>query len=419
MSVVIPALNERQNLDLLLPALKEELSRLGIRWEIVISDGGSTDGGPDIARSRGARVVRQTERGYGGALIAGFAAARGAYILTMDADLSHRPVVAEQLWAHRSQADMLIASRYVPGGKAAMGKFRYVLSRILNETFRRLLCVPVMDQSSGFRLYRREAVRDLVLESRDFDVLEEILLRVHSNGWSVGEVPFEYMSRGSGNSHARLVQFAGAYLKTLARMWSLRNSIEAADYDYRGYDSRILLQRYWQRRRHAIVTQFASGSQRVLDAGCGSSRIVVDMVDSIGLDIRFNKLRWLKPHHSRLLQGDTLALPFANECFDTVISSQVVEQLLQPETAFAEFWRVLKPGGLLILGTPDNSKPLWWFLRWAYGKLLPHAYAPYQISRFTREALEQRLRHWNYEIIDCRYVGGCEMIFKLRKRGNS
>ncbi len=421
LAVVIPAVNERENLELLLPALRETLVGLGVTHEIVVADGGSRDGTREAAERRGTRVVLQKERGYGGALLAGFASTTAPYIVTMDADLSHRPIFLEEFWKRREEGEVLIASRYVPGGRADMGWPRRVLSRILNRTYSRVLSLPIRDLSSGFRMYRRDVLVDLTLTARDFDVLEEILIHIFAQGWRIREVPFHYMSRGSGRSHARLLTFGWAFLKTLVRMWQLRNSVASADYDHRAFNSPIPLQRYWQRARHRIILRFLEnshpgGRNRVLDIGCGSSRIIQDLPEAIGLDIVMPKLRFLRDRHSRLVQGSVLALPFSNDSFDAVICSQVIEHIPDHPSVFAELIRVLPPGGTLILGTPDYGRWLWWVLEWIYGKILPDAYAHEHITHFTRHDLAHRLEARGYELQDCRYVGFCEMIFKARKR---
>jgi dolichol-phosphate mannosyltransferase len=362
-------------------------------------------------------VVGQTERGYGGALIAGFAATTAPYLLTMDADLSHRPVFIEELWKRRHEAEMLIASRYVEGGRADMTGTRRLMSHVLNRVYSRVLSVKLRDLSSGFRMYRRDALAGLTFEARDFDILEEILIRVYNAGWSVVEVPFDYMARGSGRSHVHFIKFARAFLRTLVRMWRLRNSVDAADYDYRAFDSPVWLQRYWQRTRHRIILDFVERrDDAILDIGCGSSRIVLDLPErTVGLDIAAHKLRWLRPRHRDLTRASGDALPFANASFDVVINSEVIEHVPDRPEFFTEMDRVLRPGGTLIVGTPDYDRWLWHALEWVYGKLLPGAYAHEHITHYTRKSLDARLRAMGYDVLECRYVGYCEMIFKARK----
>ncbi|MFQ5932092.1 MAG: glycosyltransferase [Nitrospiraceae bacterium] len=415
LAIVIPTANERENLELLLPALKEVVVRLGVSAEIVIADAGSHDGTQDTAAGWGARVVVQEERGYGGAILAGVAATKAPYVITMDADLSHRPVFLEEFWRRRGEAEMLIASRYVEGARSDMGRFRRLLSRVLNRTYSRALSLPFRDLSSGFRMYHREILAGLTLESRNFDILEEILIRIHAEGWRILEIPFHYMTRGSGRSHVRLFKFGWAFLKTLLRMWRFRNSVDAADYDYRAFDSPIWLQRYWQRTRHRIILDFAAGRDSLLDAGCGSSRIILDLPNAVGMDIAQSKLRWLLGHRRRLVRARCEQLPFRDGSFNGVINSEVIEHVPDDACLLAETWRVLTPGGVLILGTPDYGRWLWWVLEWIHGKVLPDGYAHQHITRFTRRGLARRLQSIGYEILDCRYVGFCEMIFKAQK----
>ena len=226
LSVIIPALNEQENLDLLLPALGKVIDELSLSTEIIVVDGGSVDQSRNVAQQHGARIVVQEERGYGGALLAGFASARAPFVVTMDADLSHSPDFLWDFWEAHEVADLIIASRYVLGGSADMGFLRRVLSLILNRTYSRVLSLPVNDVSSGVRLYRRDVLGTLNLQARDFDVLEEILVKIYVREGRVKEVPFHYEARNTGKSHAKLVKFGWAYLKTLLRMRRLRNSAQ-------------------------------------------------------------------------------------------------------------------------------------------------------------------------------------------------
>ncbi len=70
-----------------------------------------------------------------------------------------------------------------------------------------MLAIPVRDLSSGFRLYKREALQNLKFESQNFEIQEEILAKAYAHGFSVTEVPFVYFPRASGRSHARVIRF--------------------------------------------------------------------------------------------------------------------------------------------------------------------------------------------------------------------
>lgn len=415
LSVVIPALNEAANLDQVLPVVEAALTRLAVSHELIVVDGGSTDGTQEVVRRHRARLVSQQLPGFGGAYRAGFGQARGEFIVTLDADGSHDPAFINDLWAARSQAEVVIASRYLPGGAADMPRWRWVLSRVLNATFRRGLSLPVRDLSSGFRLYRRAALLELTLTGTDFDVLEEILIRALAAGFRVREVPFRYRARVAGRSHARLLKFALSYLRTFVAMWRLRNSIASSDYDARAYDSIIPLQRYWQRRRHQVITRLARGFARVLDVGCGSSQILASSPGVIGLDIQLHKLRYARRFKNPLVHGSIFELPFADRTFDCVICSEVVEHIPAEERPFDELLRVLKIGGRLILGTPDYDQWQWRALEWVYGRVSPGGYADEHITHYTRANLSTYLQGKGFAIESVEYVGGSEMIFSLRK----
>jgi dolichol-phosphate mannosyltransferase len=414
LTVLIPAANQASNLDLdrLLPALRLELRSLEISHELLVVDQGSTDRFHEIAGRHDARLLRQPTPGYGAALRTGFDQALGEYMLTLDADGSHDPSFLRAIWAARAGVDVVIASRYVQGAAAEMPRTRQALSRTLNLVLRRGLSLPYSDLSSGYRLYRRAALASVALQATGFDILQETLIRMVAAGYTIREVPLRY--RALGTSRAWLARFALSHLKTFGAMWKLRNSIASADYDARAYESVVPLQRYWQRRRYQVITTMAAGALRVLDVGCGSSRII-GSARMVGLDIVLAKLRYARRYGNPLVHGSIFELPFKDGAFDCVICSEVIEHVPADERVFSELARVLEPGGRLILGTPDYDRWRWRALEWLYGRLAPGGYADEHITHYSRSNLAAYLVARGFTIDSLKYVGGSEMIFALRK----
>ena len=415
LSIILPVVNERNNLRELIPRIRSVMERERLKFELVVVDGGSTDGTQEAASELGARVVPERRPGYAGALETGFAEAEGAYVLTLDADLSHDPDFVAKLWRARTQADIVIASRYTRGGVAYTSLARKFLSELLNLGMRRLLSMPVRDMSSGFRLYRREALADLHLEGRNFEVLEEILVKAYAQGYSVFEVPFTYFPRESGTSHARLVQFGLDLARASFKLWRLRNSVASADYDDRAFYSVIPLQRYWQRSRHRTTTFWARGASRILDVGCGSSLIIQSLNNAVGMDMSMGKVRFLRRYGIPLLRGSAFALPFKDRVFDCVISSQVIEHVSYEDALFTEMYRVLQPGGTLVIGTPDYATIGWRIIEPIYGLLMPGGYRDEHITHYTRASLTEILVRNGFVHEQTAYVAKSELIMKFRK----
>jgi dolichol-phosphate mannosyltransferase len=415
LSIILPVVNESDNLRQLVPRLKCVMEREGLSFEIIVVDGGSSDGTPQTAAELGARAVTERRRGYAGALETGFAEAQGNYVLTLDADLSHEPAFAAKLWRARNEADIIIASRYARGGTAFADTTRIWLSRLLNLWMRRLLSMPVYDLSSGFRLYRREALQDIELVGRNFEVIEEVLVKAYAQGYRVFEVPITYFPRESGRSHARLVRFGLDLMRSSLNLWKLRNSISSADYDERAFYSLIPLQRYWQRHRHRIAVSWARGATRVLDIGCGSSVIIQSLNNAVGMDVSMGKLRFLRGRGIELVRGSAFALPFGDGVFDCVISSQVIEHIPYDELLFSDMDRVLRPGGLLIIGTPDYATLGWQIIEPLYGALLPGGYRDEHITHYTRESLLGILSNHGFTHEETAYVARSELMMRFRK----
>ena len=414
-SVILPVVNEAENLRILIPRLIALLDRERLTHEIVVIDGVSSDGTRETAQALGARVVAERRRGYAGAMETGIAEARGDYVLTLDADQSHDPDFIVKLWRARTRADIVVASRYVLGGVAYTGFVRRSTSWLLNAVLRRILSMPVRDMSSGYRLYRREVLANLELTSSNFEVQEEILVKAYAAGFSVVEVPFTYFPRVAGRSHAKLASFGWKILRSSLPLWKIRNSLASADYDERAFYSLIPPQRYWQRRRHRITVLWARGADRVLAAGCGSSLIVQSLNNVIGMDNNYAKLRFLRRREIPLVNGCAFALPFKDGSFDCVISSQVIEHIPYDESIFSEMRRVLRTGGTLIIGTPDCATIGWRIIEPIYAFLTPGGYMVEHITHYTLDRLREILARYGIAIEEIAYIARSELILRCRK----
>ncbi len=415
LSVLIPVLDTRVDLGRLLPDVRNALEAAGIKSEILIITVNADAAMTAAAREYGAGVLEQAEPGYGGALRSGFRMAGGQFVLTMDADQSHSPAFITDLWSARAGADIVIGSRYVEGGRANMRPIRRMLSRLLNAFFRRGLSFKVRDLSSGFRLYRAAVTRHQDYPARDFDILQQILVRAYAEGWTIREVPITYTPL-PGGSRSRLAAFGWAYVRTFWSLWKLRNSILAADYDDRAHDSPIWLQRYWQRQRYKHVTEFIAGEGPVLDVGCGSSRIIAALPPrSLAMDILLRKLRYARKFHRFVVQASGFTIPVRDESFPCVLCSQVIEHVPKESPIINELCRVLRPGGRLVLGTPDYSKWQWVWIEKAYGIAAPGGYADEHIAHYTFDELVKYFTARGFTLEGSRYILKGELILAFRK----
>jgi dolichol-phosphate mannosyltransferase len=415
LTLVIPAVNEQEHLEQLLSDVRSVLESLEVSFEMLIIARRASRSTRDAGRRTGAVIVEPDGPGYGRALSTGIAHARGTYVLTMAADLSHPAAFIPSLWTNRHRADILVASRYVDGGHAGHGRLHYLLSRALNTFFARGLDLPISDLSSSFRLYRRRALIDQHMPATGLDILQQILVQAFAAGWRVFEVPFASQRRVRGRSHAPVPSLGLAFMRTFGQLWRLRNSILAADYDDRAHDSRIFLQRYWQRARFRHVTELIDGHGPVLDVGCGSSRIIASLpAGSVAVDVLLRKLRYARRFGKALAQASGFALPFADNAFPCVLCSQVIEHVPKDSPILNELCRVLRPGGRLVLGTPDYANWQWVWIERLYA-MVPGGYADEHIAHYTRAELIQTMAARGFRCDAERYILQGELILAFTK----
>jgi glycosyltransferase involved in cell wall biosynthesis len=219
LTILTLTLNEAGALGEFLDQLGPAIKPIEPNYEVLIVDGGSTDGTVEIARKAGVRVVAQSKPGYGNAYREGLALAKGRYILALDADSSHPKNLFGAFWARREEYSVVMGSRYLPGAGDTRPWGRRLLSQILNSVFRTVLVCPLTDISGGFRLYRTADVQAVVSEGPYYDVVAEIIVLLWGGGKKVLEIPYLYVPREQGESKARIFKFGLSYLETLYKLW--------------------------------------------------------------------------------------------------------------------------------------------------------------------------------------------------------
>ncbi len=222
LTVMIPSYLEAASLRDLLPRVKAAAEALTPAYEVLIVDTQEPmDDTAAVCEAVGVRhVYRAGGNNYGDAIRTGIHQARGTYMLCMDADGSHNPTYFARMWDKREVWDIVIGSRYAKGGQTENPKHLIFMSWIVNFTFRMSFNIKAKDVTNSFRLYNREILLPLKLESNAFDILEELLIKAVTQQppARVGEVPVTFEKRKAGESKRKLAQFALGYLSTLRKL---------------------------------------------------------------------------------------------------------------------------------------------------------------------------------------------------------
>ncbi|HEX5760377.1 MAG TPA: glycosyltransferase [Thermoanaerobaculia bacterium] len=226
LSVVIAAYDEEENIEALARRLHATVGALpDLAWEVVYIVEGR-DRTRAVLQGLAAELghlrilYREEPSGLGNAFRRGFAAVAmdADLVVTLDADLNHQPEEIPRLVAslERQGADILVGSRFL-AGSTVVGTpvWKRFLSGVMSSLMRLLYGVRVHDKTSGFRVYRAEALRAIHFDNSNFAFLPEMLIRAHQAGYLIVEEPIEFIFRRRGASKLRFWPTSISYLKLL------------------------------------------------------------------------------------------------------------------------------------------------------------------------------------------------------------
>ncbi|OPZ08001.1 MAG: Undecaprenyl-phosphate mannosyltransferase [Alphaproteobacteria bacterium ADurb.BinA280] len=224
-SVVTPMFNEAANVTRTVTEIRRVLDTLGVAWELIMVDDGSTDETLMRAHAEAksdphVRVITYTpNRGRGYALRQGFRAAHGTIVLSTDFDLSysadHLALLYQYLQDNRS-VDMVLGSAYMPGGSVCgVPRMRLLISRVGNLLLRLAFPWRLHTITCVLRGYRREVLDSMLLVSNGKEIHLEILSKALDLGFNVAEIPATLTARKKGRSKSRLRRTSCSHLAFL------------------------------------------------------------------------------------------------------------------------------------------------------------------------------------------------------------
>lgn len=212
--IIIPTYNEKENISELLDRLTSVLEELKINYNILVVDDNSPDGTADMVKKHQLYddkiklIVREGKKGLGSAILDGIRYVfkndpDATHIVTMDADLSHKPEDLAVLIKYADKADVVQGSRYVRGGKTiGWGIHRHLISKTANFLIRTLYGTGIHDSTSNYRIYSRRAAELLLkyASGKSYEWAIESLLIPVAAKLKIVEAPITFINRSKGKS---------------------------------------------------------------------------------------------------------------------------------------------------------------------------------------------------------------------------
>ncbi len=189
-AIVMPCLNEERTIETCINEAKSFIKRAKLKGEIVVVDNNSTDNSAAIAKRNGARIIRETERGYGCALRAGLQTAKGEVIIMGDCDMTYDFANIDDMYAALQKYDLVIGDRFKGGiEKGAMPWSHHVGVKGLSAIARVRYGSKVRDFHCGLRGVRKDALCKMKLKTTGMEFATELIAEAERVDLTIGQVP--------------------------------------------------------------------------------------------------------------------------------------------------------------------------------------------------------------------------------------